>query len=665
MRFLLTILLSYYLIEPSVSFQSNQLLTLRQRQDNHFLIKHEIHPYFQVSSPIVPSASYRYSRPHLFSDNNKNQQEHKNFFQKFRRYVHVDSKSRFVFKILRRFLFSFVILSIALSRVNYGDLSYAVAGEGSTTSMYDTTPFSSTPSDYSTNFNPKRRLINRSKKIQNLTPLTSDSSKGVGLPESIKPFFIDPQNGRRVYWKNVRNPEKAMSSLLSQSVKTPTFTNILIYKCVGLLKFLLSFSRGLLKQMVSYSIMFLTIGMCAKMSQRTTRFGGYNFDQKTKKNKDSTKTSTTTNSFFSFKSLDFLEAKPNYWDPSFVPINTYTSSNPIQGEVLSNQIISSTRTEETRHITIQHDGKLRFWEGQAVGIIPHSNNSTESNHEEQKSTRLYAIASTRYGDDLKGKTLSLCVSRIVPENTNDMAKAQHVSPNYGQCSNYLCDLEPGSKVKMTGPTGKLMLLPQNEEQNIDYIFVATNSGIAPFRAFLRRLFIENTRVKYAYKGKIMLFFGVNSTTATSISESVDRESIYQEQIFYHDEFRAIQEEYPDQFSYHPILISTGDEDTNMESEMEQHVTKIIDKLEREQPLSMSARKSKGNTDVNVEGERKPKAHIFFSGNKFMMRGIQQMFQRELVKHEFKSKSDSESNKMGFEEWVKKLKMKNQWHVEVY
>ena len=66
------------------------------------------------------------------------------------------------------------------------------------------------------------------------------------------------------------------------------------------------------------------------------------------------------------------------------------------------------------------------------------------------SVRLYSIAASRYGDDMSGKTTTLCVRRATywcPElGAEDPAKK-------GVCSNYLCDATPGTDVKMTGGLG--------------------------------------------------------------------------------------------------------------------------------------------------------------------------------------------------------------------
>lgn len=41
----------------------------------------------------------------------------------------------------------------------------------------------------------------------------------------------------------------------------------------------------------------------------------------------------------------------------------------------------------------------------------------------------------------------------------------------------------------TGPTGKVLLMP--EDPNAVFIMVATGTGIAPFRSFWRRQFLED------------------------------------------------------------------------------------------------------------------------------------------------------------------------------
>ena len=83
---------------------------------------------------------------------------------------------------------------------------------------------------------------------------------------------------------------------------------------------------------------------------------------------------------------------------------------------------------------------------------------------------------------------------------------------------------------MTGPAGKVMLLPE-EDPNTDYIIVAKETRIAPFCGFMRCLFLEEIPASDAYKGQTWLFLGVTSSNA----------------LLYDDEFQDAKARYPDNF----------------------------------------------------------------------------------------------------------------------
>jgi ferredoxin--NADP+ reductase len=118
------------------------------------------------------------------------------------------------------------------------------------------------------------------------------------------------------------------------------------------------------------------------------------------------------------------------------------------------------------------------------------------------------------GDLKDGKTTTLCVRRATywcPEmKADDPAKK-------GVCSNFLCDSKPGDEIKLTGPSGKVMLMPE-DDPNMTYIMVATGTGIAPFRSFLRRLFGEATPAGKNFKGLAWLFLGVANKDALLYDE---------------------------------------------------------------------------------------------------------------------------------------------------
>jgi len=306
-------------------------------------------------------------------------------------------------------------------------------------------------------------------------------------------------------------------------------------------------------------------------------------------------------------SQDFLEAEP-YYDQSAVPVNVYKNKAPFTGKVASTKrIVGPKATGETCHIVIDHNGDFPYWEGQSWGVMPPGNREKDG---KPHSVRLYSIASSRYGDDMTGKTGSLCVRRATywcPElKADDPAKK-------GVCSNFLCDTQPGDEVVMTGPAGKVMLLPE-EDPTTDYIMVATGTGIAPYRGFIRRLFVEDTPAARAYKGGAWLFLGVANSDA----------------LLYDDEFQEATKKGL-RLDYALSREQTNAKGGKMyiQDKVEEYADEVFDKLE------------KG-------------AHIYFCGLKGMMPGIQDML-----------KVVAEKKDINYDEWLKGLKKAKQWHVEVY
>merc|ERR1719327_1195790 len=201
---------------------------------------------------------------------------------------------------------------------------------------------------------------------------------------------------------------------------------------------------------------------------------------------------------------------------------------PFTSKVVSTKrIVGAQATGETCHIILDHEGKMPYWEGQSYGVVPPGLNPKNG---KPNSVRLYSIASSRYGDDMTGTTTSLCVRRATywcPElKADDPAKK-------GVCSNFLCDASPGDDLKLTGPSGKVMLIPE-KDPNVDLIMVATGTGIAPYRSFIRRLFVDDTEFGRAYQkgsGQAWLFLGVANSDA----------------LLYDDEWQEVLKKYPDNF----------------------------------------------------------------------------------------------------------------------
>lgn len=187
-------------------------------------------------------------------------------------------------------------------------------------------------------------------------------------------------------------------------------------------------------------------------------------------------------------------------DKTEIPVNLYRPNAPLMGKCLVNrELVGKGGVGTVRHLIFDTSGgKLHYLEGQSIGIIPPGTDDKGKPHK----LRLYSIASTRHGDYGNDKTVSLCVRQLEYQHpqTGEMV--------YGVCSTYLCHLRSGEEVKITGPVGKEMLLPKDPKANI--IMLATGTGIAPFWAFLVRLFQEN-HPDYQFNGFAWLIFGIPTT----------------------------------------------------------------------------------------------------------------------------------------------------------
>ncbi len=207
-----------------------------------------------------------------------------------------------------------------------------------------------------------------------------------------------------------------------------------------------------------------------------------------------------------------------------VPVNTYRPNSPFIGKCISNEeLVAEGGIGTVRHLIFDiSGGDLRYLEGQSIGIIPPG---TDKKGKPEK-LRLYSIASTRHGDYVDDKTVSLCVRQL------EYQSKETGETVYGVCSTYLCKMPVGTDVKITGPVGKEMLLPKDTNANI--IMMATGTGIAPFRAYLWRMFKDAERKAnpdYPFNGFAWLIFGVPKTA----------------NILYKEELEEIQRQYPNNF----------------------------------------------------------------------------------------------------------------------
>jgi benzoyl-CoA 2,3-dioxygenase component A len=167
-------------------------------------------------------------------------------------------------------------------------------------------------------------------------------------------------------------------------------------------------------------------------------------------------------------------------------INLFTLGNPLEASVQGNyRLTAGNADSDVRHIILGLDSAhFPVLEGQSVGIIPPGVDGNGKPH----LPRLYSVSSPRDGERPNTNNLSLTVK----------------CETHGICSNYICDLKKGDKVKLTGPFGATFLMPSDPQAKL--IMVCTGTGSAPFRAFTMR----RQRVMPDIDRSLMLFFGART-----------------------------------------------------------------------------------------------------------------------------------------------------------
>ena len=215
-------------------------------------------------------------------------------------------------------------------------------------------------------------------------------------------------------------------------------------------------------------------------------------------------------------------------------MNLISPKAPVTGIVVSNdRCLNGKSASFVRHLVVDvSDTPLagNFLVGQSFGVIPPGVDEKGKPHK----VRLFSIACPSWGEDGEGRIVSTTPKRVIDEFTaqkTDDDSEDH-SLFLGVCSNFLCDQRPGAELQITGPAGKRFLLPANPDDH-DYLFLATGTGIAPFRGMLLELLDERGG---RCGSRIDLVMGTPYTT----------------DLLYDDLFRRLEAEH-ENFRYHAAI----------------------------------------------------------------------------------------------------------------
>jgi ferredoxin-NADP reductase len=183
-------------------------------------------------------------------------------------------------------------------------------------------------------------------------------------------------------------------------------------------------------------------------------------------------------------------------------------------------------SEFTKHLELEVTGVTHF------GFVPGQWLSVKTNTPDgEEMTRAYSIASP----PSENGHVAFCLNRVQD----------------GFMSNHLCDLAEGEKITFQGPFGDFILRPPQR----DTVFIATGTGVAPFRSMLHWLLAQPDR----HQGRdFWLLFGAR----------------HKHDIYYRDEFEQLAANHAN-FHFLPTLSRAGDDWKGLRGYVQQHLGEIV------------------------------------------------------------------------------------------
>jgi ferredoxin-NADP reductase len=183
-------------------------------------------------------------------------------------------------------------------------------------------------------------------------------------------------------------------------------------------------------------------------------------------------------------------------------------------------------SEFTKHIELEVNGVTGF------GFVPGQWLSVKANTPDgEEMTRAYSIASP----PSQNGHVAFCLNRVQD----------------GFMSNYLCSLDAGAEIAFQGPFGNFILHPPVR----DAVFIATGTGIAPFRSMLHWLLARSER----HQGhQFWLLFGARR----------------ERDIYYREEFEHLATKHAN-FHFLPTLSRGETEWKGLRGYVQEHLAEIV------------------------------------------------------------------------------------------
>ena len=173
-------------------------------------------------------------------------------------------------------------------------------------------------------------------------------------------------------------------------------------------------------------------------------------------------------------------------------LQDYDITTTYQATVVRSDRITPPSSTEVRELVLDIDRPdFDAQPGQSIGVLAPGQAEFGQEHH----FRLYSIADIpEHTADAKTR-IQICVRRC---SYIDKFSGERYS---GVASKYLCKLAPGATLTVSGPYEVPFPIP--DEPDAALILIGTGTGIAPFRAFLKQLFREQS----SFRGRVILFHG--------------------------------------------------------------------------------------------------------------------------------------------------------------
>ncbi len=177
-------------------------------------------------------------------------------------------------------------------------------------------------------------------------------------------------------------------------------------------------------------------------------------------------------------------------------IDEYPTEPRYTATVLSTECISGdgAETQVWELVLEVDDHEFNFNIGQSIGVLVGGPDDFGGSVHH----RLYTVADMPTSRTPGKPDVTIAVKRC---NYIDEYSGEEYE---GVNSNYLCSRKPGDQINITGPFGIPFEIPADKNANL--LLIGLGTGIAPFRAFVRHIYEDDSN----WHGKVRLFYGAQT-----------------------------------------------------------------------------------------------------------------------------------------------------------